>query len=118
MVDVFQRNIEDALNDVAPVKSFTIKSNYKFGISDETKKVMHERDVIRRRISTANSVSEKAILQAKYKALRNKVTRNIRQENIDFNNNRVNEAGSEAELWKIARYLLKQCQFGKRGKST
>ena len=25
-----------------------------------------------------------------------------RQENIDFNNNRVNEAETEAELWKIA----------------
>ena len=63
---------------------------------------MHERDVTRGKIRNVNSVSEKAILHAKYKAPRNKVTRNIRQENI-FNNNRVNKAESEAELWKIAK---------------
>ena len=56
----------------------------------------------RGKIKSANSTSEKVLLHAKYKALRNKVTRNIRQENIDFNNNRVNKAESEAELWKIA----------------
>ena len=32
MVDVFQKNIEEALNDIAPVKTFTIRSNYKFGL--------------------------------------------------------------------------------------
>ena len=41
------------------------------------------------------------ILQTKYKTLRNKVTSGIRKENIDFNNNRVNEANNESELWKI-----------------
>ena len=45
--------------------------------------------------------AEKSILHSKYKALR-KVTRNIRQENVDFNNNRVNEANNESDLWKIA----------------
>ena len=54
MVDVFQKNIEEALNDIAPVKTFTIRSNYKFGLSDETKKVMHERDVTRGKIRNVN----------------------------------------------------------------
>ena len=70
---------------------------------------MHERDVTRGKIRNVNSVSEKAILHAKYKALRNKVTRNIRQESIDFNNNRVNKAESETELWKIVTVNPKPC---------
>ena len=53
---------------------------------------MHDRDVTRGRIKNANSVAERLALQAKYKALRNKVTRNIRDSNRDFNNNRVVEA--------------------------
>ena len=47
-------------------------------------------------------MAERLVLQAKYKALRNKVTRNIRDGNRDFNNNRVVEANNESELWKIA----------------
>ena len=42
IVEVFQKNIEEALNDVAPVKTFIIRSNYRFGLSDETKKVQDE----------------------------------------------------------------------------
>ena len=63
---------------------------------------MHERDVTRGKIKNASSVTEKSFLHSKYKALRNKVTRNIRQENVDFNYNRVNEANNESGLWKIA----------------
>ena len=30
------------------------------------------------------------------------MTHNIREENIDFNNNRISEAKNKSELWKIA----------------
>ena len=102
MVNIFSKFIEEALDELAPIKTFTIRSHYKFGLTDKTKELMHERDVTRGRIKYANSTSEKQILQSKYKALRNKVTRNIRQDNVDFNNNRVAEANSEAEMWKVA----------------
>ena len=70
MVEIFSRNIEEALDEVAPIKTFTIRSQYKFGLTDSTKNLMHDRDVTRGRIKNAGSVNEKAILQAKYKALR------------------------------------------------
>ena len=44
MVDIFTKNIDEALDEVAPIKSFKVKSNYKFGISLETKKLMRQRD--------------------------------------------------------------------------
>ena len=101
MVKIFSKNIEGALDEIAPIKTFTIRSQYRFGLSDNTKKLMHDRDCTRGKIKNASS-DEKKILHSKYKALRNKVTRNIREENIDFNNNRVNMAKNESELWKIA----------------
>ena len=54
MVKVYQKNIDEALNEVAPVKSFTIRSQYRFGLSDATKQVMHDRDVTRGKINTNN----------------------------------------------------------------
>ena len=47
MVEIFNKNIEEALDEVAPVKTFIIRSQYKFGLSDDTKKLMHDRDVTR-----------------------------------------------------------------------
>ena len=56
MVEVYQKNINEALNEVAPIKTFTIRSNYRFGLSDETKQVMHDRDVTRGKIKNESSM--------------------------------------------------------------
>ena len=50
---------------------------------------------------------EKKILLIKYKKLRNRVTQQIRQDNYDHNNNRIENAKSEGELWKIANEVVK-----------
>ena len=55
--------------------------------------------------------SEKAVLMKKYKSLRNAVTNLIRKENIEHNNNRVEEAKNEAELWKIANEVISPLIF-------
>ena len=87
----FNKNIEDALDEIAPYKSFTIKSHYKFGISKSTKDLMKKRNQTRENISKAKG-SEKVTLLNQYKKLRNNVTSQLRKENIEFNNNRVSEA--------------------------
>ena len=46
----FNKNIEDALDEIAPYKSFIIKSHYKFGISKSTKDLMKKRDQTRENI--------------------------------------------------------------------
>ena len=40
MVDIFTTNTNKALDIVVPFKNFQVKSNYKFGISTETKEIM------------------------------------------------------------------------------
>ena len=69
---------------------------------------MHKRDVTRSQIKNAGCGQEKAVLQSKYKALRNKVTRDIRQEYRDFNNNL--EANSYRD--KISVYLQRHPRAG------
>ena len=105
MVARFNKNVELALDRVAPVKSFKVRSNHRFGLSDNTKELMRKRDGVRISISQASSI-EKQTLQKQYKALRNRVTSQIRKENIDFNNNRIENASNEGELWKVAKEVM------------
>ena len=81
-VTEFTTLISEALDELAPVKSFTIKSNYKFGLSDKVKDLMKERNKVRNNLKSA-SINEKKVLLQKYKALRNKVTSTIGKENLD-----------------------------------
>ena len=104
MVKIFTENINRALDVVAPIKTFTIRSNHRFGISENTKEVMKKRDKTRNSIQKAAG-SEKQILIQQYKTLRNKVTGLIRKENIDHNNNRI----SEAKKSRLARFLWCVC---------
>ena len=48
-----------------------VKTNYKFGISENTKKLMSKKDKLRKSISNAKQ-NEKAIFQQQYKKIRNK----------------------------------------------
>ena len=40
MVTIFTNSLNRALDLVAPVKKFTIRSNHRFGLSDSTKQLM------------------------------------------------------------------------------
>ena len=65
MVDIFTDNTNKALDIMAPFKFFQVKSNYKFGISPETKDLMRQRDSTRANIKKAKG-SERVILLTKY----------------------------------------------------
>ena len=105
MVKIFDENVRAALDEVAPVKSFTIRSNHKFGLSDSTKDLMKKRDHTRNSIKNASG-QNKTVLMQQYKSLRNKVTSQIRKETIDYNNNRIEEANNEKELWRVANEVI------------
>ena len=90
---------------VAPCKTFKIKSQYKFGLSEDTKKLICKRDKTRSAISKAES-SEKPILIKKYKKLRNLINSNIRKESKAYNNARVEKAKDENEIWKVVNDVI------------
>ena len=86
MVSIFTKNVTRALDKVAPVKKFKIISNYRFGLSEETKELMKKRDRTRKAVQGATGDEKKVLLQ-QYKTLRNNVTGKIRKENIDYVSN-------------------------------
>ena len=105
MVDIFNANVLSALDEIAPIKTFKIRSNHRFGLSESTRELMKKRDKTRNEIRTA-ATKEAAILIKQYKILRNRVTSQIRKENIEFNNKRILEANSERELWNVTNEVL------------
>jgi hypothetical protein len=105
LVEEFNEKIKKALDLVAPVKTFKIRSNHRFGLSDDTKDQMKKRDRTRGSINKA-SPQEKVVLLQQYKKLRNKVTSMIRKETIDYNNNRIKQANNEKELWNVANDVI------------
>ena len=53
MVEIFTKNITEALDEVTPMKSFTIRSHHKFGLSEVSKELMKQRDNCREKIKKA-----------------------------------------------------------------
>ena len=72
--------------------------------------MMKKRDGARDMIKKSKG-NEKVVWSAKYKKLRNCVTAQIRKDSIDANNNRIDAAKDENEVWKVAKenYLLSFC---------
>jgi hypothetical protein len=63
MVNIFDKNIAEALNEVVPVKTFTVRSNHKFGLSESTKDLMKKRDKTRNAIKDASSQERPVLIQ-------------------------------------------------------
>ena len=63
---------------------------------------MAKRDNIREQMNTANK-NERILLLTQYKRIRNNVNKRVRQETIDHNNSRVNEANNESEIWNVVK---------------
>ena len=94
----------EALDEITPLKSFTIRSHHRFGVSEVTKELIKQRDKCRLNLKKCPP-SEKIIMFEKYKKLRNKVNCQIRKDNVYFNNEKIKKANDENELWKIAKEI-------------
>ena len=102
----FTDEVNRALDECAPLKRFKIRQYYKPGLTEEVKKLMKERDALRRSIKKTN-ISEKPLVQAKYKQLRNRVVNQIRKDTIQRNGERIAEAKNEGETWKVVNEIIK-----------
>ena len=50
-VDIFTKLVTEALDNVAPMSTFTVRTNHVFGLSDKTKDLMKKRDLARKKVS-------------------------------------------------------------------
>ena len=101
----FSNLVNEALDEIAPVKTFNVKDNYVQGLTEETKLLMNERDKARLAINRA--AGEKWIALKKYKTLRNRVTQKIRTDAINANGKKIDEATSESDYWKVVNDIVK-----------
>ena len=83
-VEIFTDIITSSLDEIAPFCAITIRSNHKFGLSDNTKDLMKKREAARLKIKKSVG-NEKLIWNTKYKKIRNKVNAQIKKETINFN---------------------------------
>ena len=105
MTNSFNINLQKALDESAPWKCITIHKNYKHGLSDQTKKLIKERDQLRKSIN--KSPNENKILHEKYKKIRNCVINQIRKETKRNNEERIDKAGNTKEIWNIVNDIIK-----------
>ena len=84
MASIFGNLVEESLNDCAPWNEIKVRSNHVFGLSDDTKEAMKERDKMRENVKKS-SPTEKRAMQLKYKKQRNMVTSMQRKDNIAQN---------------------------------
>ena len=66
---------------------------------------MKKREAARKMVQKAEK-SEKQIWNEKYKKLRNVVNARIKKENYDHNNNKIDNAKNENEVWKITNDII------------
>ena len=100
------KQINEALDECAPYKNVKIRQNFKPGLSDTAKKLIMERDLTRKELSTSKN-AEKPMLKAKYKKLRNRTIAQIRKDTIQMNGEKITKAGNERETWKIVNEIVK-----------
>ena len=98
--------INQALDECAPYKLFKVRQNFKPGLSENAKKMIQERDLTRKNIASAKE-TDKPALKAKYRQLRNKTLSLIRNDTIRRNGERITNAKSEGETWKIINEIIK-----------
>ena len=68
------------------------------------KKLIKDRDSTRKSNSKA-SPTEKIVLHSRYKKLRNRMNGDLKKDSLRFNNERVDKAQDENEIWKVVNDL-------------
>ena len=66
---------------------------------------MKQRETARKNIKSSIGY-EKQVWNEKYKKLRNKVNYSIKRDTIDHNNNRIDKAKDENEVWKVTKDII------------
>ena len=102
-IEIMSKNFTDlvteALEECAPMTKFKIGTNYKHGLTQETKNLIKKRDELRKEMK--RSPNEKKTLHERYKKLRNRIMNDIRKDRIKQNGERIARARREDEIWKV-----------------
>ena len=100
------KEINLALDEIAPLKRFKNREHYKPGLTEKARKIMIERDRIRKSMSKSKDC-DKPGLKAKYKQLRNRAINQMRIDTLEQNSERISQAKNEGETWKVVNEIMR-----------
>jgi len=112
MAEEFNSKVKAALDVCAPWKNIKIRPNYKSGVSEKTRELIKQRDDLRKSIH--KSSNEKKIIHEQYKKLCNRVANQIQRDTQNHNEEKIEKARDEKEIWKVVNQVIKpkeKCQW-------
>ena len=94
---IFSRRTSKLLDKMAPVKKIQVRVRFTTWLSDETKKLMKERDYAQLRASQSNKTDD----IHEFKNLRNRVTNRLKKEKKNWKQGKLQECGNNSgQIWK------------------
>ena len=112
-VDLLTNKINSILDEMAPVKTFQTTTKYCPWLTEETKKLIKQRNDAQKVLSEKKN-DENLV---NYKNLRNKVTKNIRNDKIKWQKNKLESCNNDSgKLWKNILGWLNWCSSGSPSK--
>ena len=99
---LFDKIFEECLDKHAPIKKIKIHKNYKRGLSEETLKLIKERDSARLESIRASDCN-RHVLALKYRKIRNRVIAKIRKESKEAVIEEIRKNNSPSEYWKTVK---------------
>jgi hypothetical protein len=93
-------HVTDSLTECLPITTVKIRYQQKIGILDKTKALITERDLMRKKMGTVKR-TEKVVKHTKYNQLRNRENSEFKKDSINYNNDRIDKAKDENEVWKV-----------------
>ena len=99
--------MEETLERHAPLRRTKVKEHYRKGLSEQTKKLIKERDKLRREERYCKEGPKKEVLAIKQRKARNAVTSRIRKESKLATLQSLEESGNPSEYWKAAKNVTK-----------
>ena len=107
-VDTFTRIFREVLDKHAPWVVFQQRKKFTPWVSDETVKLIKERDNAKKAaVELATSGYDSSTAWAEYRALRNTINNRLKHEEKRFKEEKIRESlGSSAETWKTAKMFM------------
>ena len=112
-VEILTSEFSNLLDKHAPIKKFQTRKHYAPWLSRETKKLMKDRDMAQAWAVTTKIPEDWAI----YKTLRNKVTKNLKVEKIQWQKSQLEKCSNDpAKLWANVKGWLSWCSVSSPSK--
>jgi hypothetical protein len=105
MVNTLETQLNSVLDCHAPYKEVKMRSNFRRGLSDETKNLMKERNSLQRKMKKLAG-DQQLQMHLKYRQLRNKCVTLQRRDTVQDNVNQFSGITNPQDIWKATKSII------------